>query len=147
MVARDVVPSDAVVVDVVQDGHAGLVGAVDVILGVVRLSGLLVARLRPRVEGPAVRCLVGRCHLLAIRRPEPAVKGLGLEVTSVFAALEVAETSGRPDIWNVVCEREDRSRMRRTCRLLTVVVLRRNWTCIELYVIIHIRVLILYELA
>lgn len=45
MVASDVVPSDAVVVDVVEDAEAGLVGAVDVELGVVGLTLLLVARL------------------------------------------------------------------------------------------------------
>lgn len=73
MVTRDVVPGDAVVVNVVQDGQAGLVGTVDVILGIVRLSDLLVAGLRPRIVAPTVRRLVGRCHLLAIRRPEPAV--------------------------------------------------------------------------
>lgn len=115
VVARDVVPGDAVVVDVVQDGHAGLVGAVDVELGVVRLSDLLVAGLGPRVEGPAIRRLVRRRHLLAIRRPEPAVQGLGLEVTSVLAALEVAETPGRPDVRHVVCG--NREIPRETCRL------------------------------
>lgn len=57
MVAGDVVPGDAVVVDVVQDAQAGLVGAVDVELGVVRLSGLLVARGRPGVVAPAGRHL------------------------------------------------------------------------------------------
>jgi len=102
VVTRDVVPGDAVVVNIVQDGHAGFVGAVDVILGIVWLLELLMARLRPRIEAPTVRHLVGGCHLLAIRRPEPAVQGLGLEVASVFAALEVAETSGRPDVRNVV---------------------------------------------
>lgn len=45
VVASDVVPSDAVVVDVVEDAEAGLVGAVDVELGVVGLTLLLVARL------------------------------------------------------------------------------------------------------
>lgn len=50
-------PGDAVVVDVVQDAQAGLVGAVDVELSVVRLSGLLVARGRPGVVAPAGRHL------------------------------------------------------------------------------------------
>lgn len=90
VVARDIVPGDAVIVDVVQDRHAGLVGAVDVILGIVRLSCLLVAGLRPWIEAPSVRHLVGGCHLLAIGRPEPAVKSFGLEVTSIFTAFEVA---------------------------------------------------------
>lgn len=102
MVTRDVMPGDAVVVNIVQDGHAGLVGAVDVILGVVRLPDFLVAGLWPWIEAPTVRHLVGGCHLFAIRRPEPAEQGLGLEITSIFAALEVAETSRRPDVRNVV---------------------------------------------
>jgi len=96
------VPGDAVIVNVVQDGQAGLVGAVDVILGIVRLLDLLVAGLRPWIEAPTVRHLVSGCHLLAIRRPEPAIQSLGLEVTSILAALEVAETSRCPDIRNVI---------------------------------------------
>lgn len=58
VVTRDVVPGDAVIIHVVQDGHAGFGGAVDVELGIVRLFGLLVAGLRPRIERPAYRCLV-----------------------------------------------------------------------------------------
>lgn len=103
VVARDVVPGDAVAVNVVQDGHAGLTGAIDIELGVIRLSGLLVAGRRPRVIPPTIRRLVGRRYLLAIRRPEPAIQSLGFEVTSVLAALEVTETTGRPDVRNVVC--------------------------------------------
>lgn len=102
VVTRDVVPSDAVIVHVVQDSQARLGSAVDVVLGIVRLPGLLVASLRPRVERPACRCLVGGCHFLAICRPEPAVQRLGLEITTVLATLKVAETSGCPDVWNIV---------------------------------------------
>lgn len=102
VVTRDVMPGDAIIIHVVQDGHAGLGGAVDVVLCIVRLPDLLVAGLRPWIEGPAYRCLVGGWHFLAIRRPEPAIEGLGLKITSIFAALEVAETSGCPDIWNIV---------------------------------------------
>jgi len=102
VVARDVMPGDAIVVDVVQDRHAGFVGAVDVILGVVRLPDLLMAGLRPGVKAPAVRCLVRWSHLLAVRRPEPSVQRLGLEVTSVLAALEVTQAAGRPDVRHVV---------------------------------------------
>lgn len=50
-------PGDAVVVHIVQHAQAGLVGAVDVEFGVVRLSGLLVARGRPGVVAPAGRHL------------------------------------------------------------------------------------------
>ena len=54
VVAGDVVPRDAVVVHVVEDAEAGLGGGVDVELGVVGLTQLLVAGLRPRVVAPAV---------------------------------------------------------------------------------------------
>lgn len=59
VVTRDVMPGDAVIIHVVQDGQARFGGTVDVVLGIVRLSGLLVAGLRPRIERPAYRCLVG----------------------------------------------------------------------------------------
>ncbi len=41
VVAGDVVPLDAVVVDIVEDAHAGLHASVDVKLGVVRLGDVL----------------------------------------------------------------------------------------------------------
>ena len=102
VVAGNVVPGDAVVVDVVEDREAGLVRAVDVELGVIGLTGLLVAGLRPWVEVETLRGLVGRGHLLAVRGPEPAVDGLGLQVATVLTALEVAEAAGRPDVGHVV---------------------------------------------
>lgn len=102
VVAGHVVPADPVLVDVVQDGQAGLVGAVYVELRVVRLPDLLVSRLGPRVEGPALGDLVSRRHLLPVGGPEPPVERLGLEVASVFAALEVADAAGRPDVGDIV---------------------------------------------
>ena len=45
MVARNVMPADAVVVDVVEDAQTRFVGAVDIEFGVVRLSDLLVSSL------------------------------------------------------------------------------------------------------
>lgn len=54
VVAGDVVPCDAVVVYVVENAHARLVGAVDVEFSVVGLTLLLVAGLRPWVVAPAV---------------------------------------------------------------------------------------------
>ena len=93
VVAGDVVPGDAVVVDVVEDREAGLLGAVDVELGVVGLAGLLVTGLRPGVEAPSSGQLVRGGHLFTVRRPEPAVDRLGFQVTSVLAALEVAEAA------------------------------------------------------
>lgn len=53
-------PCDAVIVHVIEDAQARLVGLVNVELRVVGLTLLLVARLRPRVVAPAVRNLERR---------------------------------------------------------------------------------------
>lgn len=103
VVASNVVPGDAVVVYVVEDRQAGLLGAVDVELSVVGLTLLLVSGLGPGVEAPASWGLVGRGHLFAVGGPEPSVDRLGLQVTTVLATLEVAQTTGRPDVGHVVC--------------------------------------------
>lgn len=102
VVAGDVVPRDAVVVDVVEDRQARLAGLVDVELRVVGLALFLVAGGGPRVVVPAVGGLVGWRHLFAVRGPEPSVDALGLEILAVFAALEVAQSSGCPDVWDIV---------------------------------------------
>lgn len=103
MITSDIVPSYAVVVNVIENRKARLGCAVYVELGVVRLSYFLVSGLRPWVVGPAVRRLVGRCHLLTVCRPEPSVESFRLEVPSILATFEVAETTGRPDVWHIVC--------------------------------------------
>lgn len=54
MVAGYVVPRDAVVVDVVENAHAGFCGLVDVEFSVVRLTLLFVASLRPGVVAPTI---------------------------------------------------------------------------------------------
>lgn len=95
-------PRDTVIVDVVQDGQAGLAGLVDLVLGVVRLGRLLVASLAPRVVGPARWHLAGLGDLVAGGRPEPSEEILGLQVGASLAALEVAETARGPDVGNVV---------------------------------------------
>lgn len=95
-------PRDAVVVDVVQDGQAGLARLVDVVLGVVGLRLLLVSGLAPRVVRPARGHLVGPGDLVAGGRPEPAQEGLRLQVRASLAALEVAETARGPDVGDVV---------------------------------------------
>lgn len=102
VVAGNVVPRDSVIVDVVQDGQAGLAGLVDVVLGVVRLRRLLVASLAPRVISPARWHLVGLGDLVAGGRPEPAEQALGLQIGAALAALEVAESARGPDVGNVV---------------------------------------------
>lgn len=102
VVAGYVVPSDAVVVDVVEDREAGLGGAVDVEFGVIGLACLLVSGLRPGIEAPSSGNIVRRGELLAVGGPEPAVDRLGLEVATVLAALEVAQAARRPDVGHVV---------------------------------------------
>ena len=111
VVAGDVVPLDAVRVDVVENAHAGLGAAVDVELGVVglghhvSLDGRLVAGGRPGLVGPAGRRRVGRRHLDAGPGPEPSVHGDRLQVVAV-AASEVAESARGPDVGQVVLQQE-----------------------------------------
>lgn len=95
-------PGDAVVVNVVEDRKARFGGAVDVELGVVRLSLFLVTGLRPRVVSPTGWRLVRGEDLLPVRRPEPAEDVLGFQIGTAFASLEVAQPSGGPDVGNVV---------------------------------------------
>jgi len=102
VVASNVVPGNAIVVHVVENWQASFVGSVDVEFGVVGLSEFFVSSLGPGVEAPALRCLVRGGHLFAVRGPEPPEDRLGLEIASVFASLEVAETTGRPNVWYVV---------------------------------------------
>ena len=107
VVAGNVVPLDAVLVDVVEDAHTGLHALVDVELGVVRLGDRaaldlgLVAGGRPGLVGPARRGGVGGGHLDSGSRPEPTVHVGGLKVLAV-TALEVAEAAGGPDVGEVV---------------------------------------------
>ena len=107
MVAGDVVPLDAIVVDVVQQAHARLHAAVDVELGVVRLRYVfslelgLVAGEGPGLVAPAGWGGVGGGHLHSGPGPKPAVDVCWLQVIPV-AALEVAEPARCPDIGQVV---------------------------------------------
>ena len=69
VIAGDIVPLDAVIVDVVQNSHAGLHGAVDVELRVVWLGHVvgdelgLVSGVGPGLVAPAWRGGVGGSHL------------------------------------------------------------------------------------
>ena len=107
MVAGDVVPLDAVVVDVVEEPHAGLHAAVDVELRVIGLGHVPALELRlvsgegPGLVAPARRGGVGRGHLDAGAGPEPPVDRRRLQVVTV-AALEVAKAAGGPDVGKVV---------------------------------------------
>lgn len=102
VITGDIMPCDSVVVDVVENAETRLVGAVDVEFGVVRLAHLFVSGLRPRVVAPAGWHLIGRRHFDAVRRPEPAVEALRLQVSPVLAAFEVAQAAARPDVGHVV---------------------------------------------
>lgn len=104
MVTRDVVPRYAIVVHVVQDRQARLAGSVDVEFRVVGLALFLMSGGRPWVVAPAVGCLVGGCHLFAVRRPEPAVEALGFEIRTVFATLKVTKSARGPNVRNVICK-------------------------------------------
>ena len=64
MVAGDVVPHHAVLVDVVEEPEAGLLAAIDILLRVVRLGLLEVSSVRPGLVGPCGRGRVGGGDLL-----------------------------------------------------------------------------------
>lgn len=102
VVASNVVPSDTVIVHVVQHRQAGFGCLVDVEFGIVWLWDLLVTRLAPWVVAPAVGDLVRGWNLLAVVGPEPSVDALRFQIRTVFASLEVTQTTGRPDVWDIV---------------------------------------------
>lgn len=107
MVAGDIVPFNSVGVDIVKNAHTGFYTAVDVELGVVGLADVaafelrLVTGERPGLIGPAGRSRVGGRHLNSGSGPEPTVDNRRLEVLAV-ASLEVAETTARPDVGEIV---------------------------------------------
>ena len=96
MVASDIVPGDSILVDVVEDAHAGLDGAIDVEFSVIRLGHFdsviklgLVSGIRPGLVRPAGWGGVGGRHFDPGPRPEPSVDLNGLEVVAV-TAFEIA---------------------------------------------------------
>lgn len=93
--AGDVVPLEAVVVEVVQDRQTRLV---------VALSRLAIVRLRLSVSSGVapvtVVALTGRADLGATSGPEPSVLVRGLQVGTV-AARKVALPAGGPDVTDV----------------------------------------------
>jgi len=100
VVTGNIVPLDAVSIEVVQDGQAGLrLPALLDLLPVVRLGpGWVEAPCgRPVVEGGPAVC--GREPGL-VGRPEPAVDVLGEEVGSV-AAVKVTQTARGPEVRHV----------------------------------------------
>lgn len=97
VVAGNIVPLDAVVVDVVQHPHARLRSLVDVELGVVWLGNLGVSSLAPGLVPPAWWGLVGGGHLCVGVGEEPTLDVLGLQVLAV-APVEVTQAARRPDV-------------------------------------------------
>jgi len=100
VVAGDVVPLDAVFVQVVENSKTAFRRTVDGELGVVGLGLLVVAGVGPRAVGPVLDgvCAVGGGDLGVGGRPEPAEDVNGLQVLPLVATGEVAETSGCPDV-------------------------------------------------
>ena len=104
VVAGDVVPLDAVVVEVVEDGQAGLAL---VVLAVVRLLLAVAAGGRP-VGG----LTVGRRRDLGLGTgPEPAVDDDRLQIGAV-AAVKVALATAGPDVLDSDCRNTQRERER-----------------------------------
>lgn len=96
MVAGDVVPVNAVVVELIQNGQAVFGGAALLRLTVVRLGFADAAALGPIV----LVALGGRGEFLQHGGPEPAVHVQGLKVGTV-AALEVAQSARRPNVFDL----------------------------------------------
>ena len=90
MVAGDVVPGDAVVVDIIQHGQTRFRRLVDVEFGVIRLRHLFMPGLTPRIVRPTRNGTIGRVEFTSRRRPEPSVQTLRLEIRPSFATFEVA---------------------------------------------------------
>jgi len=101
VVAGNVVPLDAILVQVVEDSHAGLGGPVDVELGVVGLRASSVSLVAPWLVAPAWRGGVGGRHLGVGVGPEPPEDIDGLEVSTFLAGGEVTEAAGGPDVAEV----------------------------------------------
>lgn len=95
VMAGDVVPLDAIVVEVVQNGKAALVIALGS-LAVIRLRLVVAARVRP-VAGVALRC---GSNLAARAGPEPAVLIGRLQIGPI-AASEIALSARCPDVTHI----------------------------------------------
>ena len=106
VIASNIVPCYTIVVNVVEDSQTGFIGTVNVEFSIVRLTNLLVTSLRPWVISPAVRKEIRRLYLFPVCRPKPSEDGLGFQITTVFAALEVTETTRCPDIRYIICKQK-----------------------------------------
>jgi len=98
VVAGDIVPFDAILVDVVEDTHARLAGLVNIELCVVGLGASGVSLAAPWLGSPSRRGGVGVGHLGVGTRPEPTLHLDGLQVLALVTPSEVAQTTRRPDV-------------------------------------------------
>jgi len=92
VVARHVMPLDAVSVEVVEDGHARLLLPTLSVFPVIGLGHTVPASVRPVVELVAI----GGRHFNLVGRPEPTVDQFGEELRLV-TAVEVALAAGGPE--------------------------------------------------
>lgn len=102
VVAANVVPFNAVLVDIVENTETRLGRLVDLEFGVVRLRSLKVPSGAPRLVGPSFRAGVGRSQLDARTGPKPSVDGQRLQILAV-ASLEVAQATAGPDVGQFLC--------------------------------------------
>jgi len=101
VIAGDVVPLDAVLVQVIEDSQARLGGLVDVELGVVGLRSACVSLVTPWLVRPAWWGGVGGRHLGVGVGPEPSEDTDGLQVSTFLTGREVTEAAGGPDVAEV----------------------------------------------
>jgi len=93
VVASNIMPLDAILVDIIEDSQAGLTGLVDVILSVIGLGTAKVTSRGPGLGSPTWGSGVGGSHLGVGVGPEPTKDIDGLQVLAFRAALEVTETT------------------------------------------------------
>jgi len=100
VVAGDVVPLDAVFIQVVEYAQTALGSLVDGELGVVRLGPLVVAGVGPGAVRPVLDGVGGvrGGDFLVECGPEPSVYVDRLQVLPYFAAGKIAKTTGGPDV-------------------------------------------------
>jgi len=98
VIAGDIVPLGAILVDVVEDSQAGFGRVVDGELCVVGLRGFEVTGVAPRLFDPAWWGRVGRRQLDVGSGPEPAEDLQRFQVFARLAALEVAHAAASPDV-------------------------------------------------
>lgn len=109
----DVMPVNAIVVEVVEDGQAVLVGAALLEFAVVGLRNADAAILRPIV----LATIGGGCQLLQLSGPEPSVDRDRLQVGAI-ASLEVTESAAGPDVLLL----QNRKRKVEMCEMPTMMI-------------------------